>query len=86
MIWRRVLVSSSTSLRELHGILQAAMGWDGIHLFQFDVRAVCYGSWELHAADPDISLSDFGLRPVIPPFLAGCGRRTHAAIFSFCAG
>ena len=23
---------------------------------------------------------------VIPPFLTGCGRRTYAAIFSFCAG
>ena len=23
---------------------------------------------------------------VIPPFLAGCIRRIHAAIFSFCAG
>lgn len=23
---------------------------------------------------------------VIPPFLTGCGRRTHAAIFSFLAG
>jgi hypothetical protein len=23
---------------------------------------------------------------VIPPFLAGCVRRTYAAIFSFCAG
>jgi hypothetical protein len=48
MVWRRVLVSSSTSLRELHGILQVAMGWDGIHLFQFDIIAVDYGSWELH--------------------------------------
>lgn len=62
MIWRRVLVSSSTTLHELHGILQVAMGWDGIHLFQFDIRAVDYGSWELHAANPDISLSTFGLR------------------------
>lgn len=60
MMWRRLLVSSSTTLRELHGILQVAMGWDGIHLFQFDVRASCYGSWELHTADPDISLSNFG--------------------------
>ncbi|MGB1216010.1 MAG: plasmid pRiA4b ORF-3 family protein, partial [Pikeienuella sp.] len=60
MIWRRVLVSSSTTLHELHGILQVAMGWDGIHLFQFDIRAVDYGSWELHAANPDIPLSDFG--------------------------
>ena len=24
--------------------------------------------------------------PVIPPFLVGCSRRIHAAIFSFCAG
>jgi hypothetical protein len=44
MIWRRVLVSSSITLRELHGILQVAMGWDSIHLFQFDIRAVGYGS------------------------------------------
>ena len=62
MIWCRVLVSSSITLRELHGILQVAMGWDGIHLFQFDIRAVDYGSWELHAANPDIPLSDFGFR------------------------
>ena len=62
MVWRRVLVSSSITLRELHGIVQTAMGWGGIHLFQFDVRAVCYGSWELHAASPDIPLSGFGFR------------------------
>ena len=62
MIWRRVLVSSSTTLRELHGILQVAMGWDGIHLFQFEFRAVAYGSWELHAASPDIPLRNFGFR------------------------
>ena len=62
MIWRRVLVSSSTTLRELHGIFQVAMRWDGIHLFQFDVGAVDYGSWELHTASPDTALSDFGFR------------------------
>ena len=48
MIWRRVLVPSSTTLRELHGILQVAMGWEGIHLFLFDIHAVQYGSFELH--------------------------------------
>jgi hypothetical protein len=62
MIWRRVLVSSSITLRELHGILQVAVGWDGIHLFQFDIRTVDYGSWELYAANPDIPLSGFGFR------------------------
>lgn len=62
MIWRRVLVPSSTTLRELHGILQVAMGWEGIHLFLFDVYAVRYGSFELHAADPDVPLQQFGFR------------------------
>jgi len=38
------------------------MGWDGIHLFQFGIRAVDYGSWELHAACPDVPLSGFGFR------------------------
>lgn len=62
MIWRRVLVPASTTLRELHGILQVAMGWEGIHLFLFDIYAVRYGSFELHAANPDASLQQFGLR------------------------
>ncbi len=47
MIWRRVLVPASTTLRELHGILQVAMGWEGIHLFVVDIHAVRYGSFEL---------------------------------------
>ena len=33
MIWRRVLAPESVTLRELHGILQVAMGWEGIHLY-----------------------------------------------------
>jgi Plasmid pRiA4b ORF-3-like protein len=28
MIWRRLLVSSSCTLEELHGIFQVAMGWE----------------------------------------------------------
>ncbi|WP_371256778.1 hypothetical protein [Roseibium sp. TrichSKD4] len=35
MVWRRVLVPSNMILREFHGVLQVAMGWDGIHLYQF---------------------------------------------------
>jgi hypothetical protein len=62
MIWRRILTPSTTALRELHGVLQLAMGWGGIHLFQFDIRAVQYGSFELFADSPDISLSKFGFR------------------------
>ena len=62
MIWRRLLVPSSVTLRDLHGIIQVAMGWEGIHLFQFDIHAVNYGSWELHGANPDIALHDFAFR------------------------
>ena len=35
MVWRRVLVPSSFTLRELHGVIQVAMGWEGIHLYDF---------------------------------------------------
>ncbi len=62
MIWRRVLIPSATTLRELHGVLQVAMGWESIHLYQFDIRAVHYGSFELFAANPDVPLSGFAFR------------------------
>ncbi len=62
MIWRRVLVPSSATLRELHGIFQVAIGWEGIHLFVFDIHTVRYGSFELHAANPDVPLQRFGFR------------------------
>jgi hypothetical protein len=50
MIWRRVLVPASYTLEELHGVIQAAMGWEGIHLFQFQIRAVAYGSFDVSDA------------------------------------
>ena len=62
MIWRRVLVPASVSLRELHGILQVSMGWEGIHLYYFDIHAVHYGSFELSTESPDIPLSRFRFR------------------------
>jgi hypothetical protein len=33
MVWRRVLVPASFTLRELHGVIQVTMGWEGIHLY-----------------------------------------------------
>ena len=62
MIWRRVHVPENTTLRELHGIFQGAMGWEGIHLFTFNLRAVRYGSHELSVRSPDMSLGDLLLR------------------------
>ena len=62
MIWRRVLVPESVSLRELHGILQVSMGWKGIHLYYFDIYAVHYGAFELDAESPDLPFSAFQFR------------------------
>lgn len=62
MIWRRVMVPVSISLRELHGIIQVAMGWEGIHLYEFDIRAVRFGSFELFASNPDLPLAEFVFR------------------------
>ena len=62
MIWRRVLVPSTTTPRELHGVLQVAMGWESTHLYQSDIRTVRYGSFELFAANPDVPSSNFAFR------------------------
>ena len=62
MIWRRLQVPPEMTLRELHGTLQVAMGWEGLHLYQFVLRAKRYGSWQLSAASPDVTLAELRLR------------------------
>jgi hypothetical protein len=62
MIWRRVLVPTAFTLRELHGVIQVAMGWEGFHLFQFCLRAVRYGSSTLSASSPVVTLAALRLR------------------------
>ncbi len=62
MVWRRLLVPSTCTLRELHGVIQVAMGWEGIPLYQFRLRAARYGSWELSASSPDVALVALRLR------------------------
>ena len=62
MVWRRVQVPATMTLREFHGVLQVAMGWEGIHLYQFVVHTVRYGSWQLTAGSPDIGIDALRLR------------------------
>ena len=62
MVWRRVLVPESVSLRELHGMVQLAMGWEGIHLFEFAIRGIRYAGPDLCGVSADIALSDFRFR------------------------
>lgn len=57
MVWRRVLVPSGLTLRELHGVIQVSMGWEGIHLYDFHLRAARYGSHETGASSPDVTLA-----------------------------
>jgi len=62
MVWRRVLVPATFTLREMHGVIQVAMGWEGIHLYQFHLRAARYGSWEVSATSPDVTLAALRIR------------------------
>jgi Plasmid pRiA4b ORF-3-like protein len=62
MIWRRVLVPASYTLEELHGVIQVAMGWQSLHLYQFFIRAVHYGSFDLCVSSPDRTLTSFRFR------------------------
>jgi len=36
-IWRRIEVPAEMTLKELHAVIQAAMGWNNDHLYQFYV-------------------------------------------------
>ena len=46
LIWRRIQAADGT-LADLHDHIQAAMGWDNAHLFQFRIEDKCYASPEM---------------------------------------
>lgn len=56
-IWRRLQVPATTTLEQLHTIIQVAMGWSDGHLHEFTVggrNGVHYGSRDpLDEPDPD---------------------------------
>lgn len=41
-IWRRVLVDETSTLADLHSIIQQVMGWTNSHLHQFTIHGECY--------------------------------------------
>jgi hypothetical protein len=42
-IWRRIQVTSATTVAQLHQIVQCVMGWKGYHLYRFAIRGREYG-------------------------------------------
>jgi hypothetical protein len=43
LIWRRLLVSSETSIAQLHDYIQIAFAWSGEHLHRFRIQGKDYG-------------------------------------------
>lgn len=68
MIWRRLLMRGSTTIAELHFIIQIAMGWEDEHLNRFHIHGKDYGVYHAGGMDFDddprtVRLSDFQFRP-----------------------
>jgi len=67
LIWRRLLVSATTTIADLHAVLQSAFGWSGQHLHRFTIHGREYGI--SYAGGPgfrddahQVALTDLGLR------------------------
>lgn len=60
-VWRRVEVPVTTTLADLHGAIQAAMGWDDVHLHCFRILGRRYDS-EHGRLSEEIRLDDLRLR------------------------
>lgn len=45
-IWREFQVPADMSLEELHEVLQVVMGWENVHLYEFQIGDRRYGSME----------------------------------------
>ena len=43
-IWREIEVPTSMTLKQLHAVVQAAMGWEDAHLWEFAVGRERIGS------------------------------------------
>jgi hypothetical protein len=65
-VWRRLAVSSDTTLVKLHKTIQAAMGWSDYHLHQFFING-CYYSIP-HPDDSERGLDErrFSLATIAP--------------------
>ena len=68
MIWRRLLVSSETTIAQLHQYIQVAFNWSGEHWHRFRIHGKDYGIAYLGGISFDddayaVPLSRFRLHP-----------------------
>ena len=68
IIWRRLLVSSETTIAQLHQYIQVAFDWSGEHLPRFRVHGKEYGIADLGGMNVDddphpVPLSRFRFTP-----------------------
>ena len=69
LIWREVEVPTSITLKVLHDVIQAAMGWFDYHLWEFTINKRRYGlpmdeDW---GTEPRLEASKLRLRDVLKP-------------------
>ena len=69
LIWRQVEVPTSITLKVLHDIIQAVMGWFDYHLWQFTIGKQRYGPPmdDLWGTERRIDASKVRLRDVLKP-------------------
>jgi hypothetical protein len=75
VIWRQVEVPTSITLKVLHRIIQAAMGWFDYHLWEFTIDKRRYG---LPTDEPRSDAAKVRLRNVLRP-----GRTTIDYLYDF---
>jgi len=61
-IWRRIELSSQTTLKQFHRILQIAMGWENYHLHEYIVDGRRYGTPEPVYDEPGEVVREVGAR------------------------
>lgn len=61
-IWRRIELSSQTTLKQFHLVLQVVMGWENQHLHEYIIEGQRYGTPDPAYSDPGEVLREAGVR------------------------
>lgn len=73
MVWRRLRIHGSTSLANLHYILQTCFGWDDEYLHCFHIHGRDFGLWR----DGGMAYSDDARQVALQEFAFDAGDRFH---------